>query len=105
MSKRHRNDVNLSARHTISRLGVDTEAVKGRPAGRPAESAMIKYFLAEFDQLYSERKAFVLAMHPQIIGRPSRITLLERLIRHIQQHEDIQFYRCDQLALELKDSL
>ena len=68
-------------------------------------SAVFEHWSAEFDQLYSERKAFVLAMHPQIIGRPSRITLLERLIRHIQQHEDIQFYRCDQLALELKDSL
>jgi hypothetical protein len=47
----------------------------------------------------------VLAMHPQIIGRPSRITLLEQLIQHIQAHENIEFYRCDRLALQLKDSL
>jgi peptidoglycan/xylan/chitin deacetylase (PgdA/CDA1 family) len=68
-------------------------------------SAVFEHWSAEFDQLYAERKAFVLAMHPQIIGRPSRITLLERLIQHIQQHEDARFYRCDQLALELKDAL
>ena len=68
-------------------------------------SGVFEHWSAEFDQLYAERRAFVLAMHPQIIGRPSRITLLERLIRHIQNHEDVQFYRCDQLALELKDSL
>jgi peptidoglycan/xylan/chitin deacetylase (PgdA/CDA1 family) len=66
---------------------------------------VFEHWSAEFDQLYAERKAFVLAMHPQIIGRPSRITLLERLIQHIQQHEDARFYRCDQLALELKDAL
>ncbi|HWY46206.1 MAG TPA: polysaccharide deacetylase [Bryobacteraceae bacterium] len=68
-------------------------------------SAVFEHWSAEFDQLYAERKAFVLAMHPQIIGRPSRITLLERLIQHIQRHPDIQFYRCDQLALELKDAI
>jgi peptidoglycan/xylan/chitin deacetylase (PgdA/CDA1 family) len=68
-------------------------------------SAVFEHWSAEFDQLYAERRAFVLAMHPQIIGRPSRITLLEQLIRHIQHHEDAQFYRGDQLALELKDSL
>ena len=68
-------------------------------------SAVFEHWSAEFDQLYAERKAFVLAMHPQIIGRPSRITLLERLIQHIQRHQDARFYRCDQLALEIKDSL
>jgi peptidoglycan-N-acetylglucosamine deacetylase len=68
-------------------------------------STVFEHWSAEFDQLHSERKAFTLAMHPQIIGRPSRITLLDRLIRHIRQHEDARFYRCDQLALCLKDKL
>ncbi len=68
-------------------------------------SAVFEHWSAEFDQLYAERKEFVLAMHPQIIGRPSRIMLLERLIRHIKEHENAHFYRCDRLALELKDTL
>ncbi len=54
-------------------------------------SAVFEHWSAEFDQLYREKKAFVLAMHPQIIGRPSRITLLERLINHIRQHESCAF--------------
>jgi peptidoglycan/xylan/chitin deacetylase (PgdA/CDA1 family) len=68
-------------------------------------SAVFEHWSAEFDQLHAERKAFVLAMHPQIIGRPSRITLLDRLIQHMRRHEDARFYRCDRLALELKDTL
>lgn len=68
-------------------------------------SAVFEHWSAEFDQLYQEKKAFVLAMHPQIIGRPSRITLLDRLIQHIRRHGDARFYRCDRLALELKDKL
>lgn len=68
-------------------------------------SAVFEHWSAEFDQLYREKKEFVLAMHPQIIGRPSRITLLERLIQHIRQYSDARFYRCDHLALELKDKL
>lgn len=68
-------------------------------------SLVFEHWSAEFDQLYAEKKAFVLAMHPQIIGRPSRIALLEQLIRHIQAHENVEFYRCDRLALQLKDSL
>jgi peptidoglycan-N-acetylglucosamine deacetylase len=68
-------------------------------------SAVFEHWSAEFDQLYREKKAFLLAMHPQIIGRPSRIVLLERLIEHIRQAPEARFYRCDQLALELKDKL
>ena len=37
----------------------------------------------EFDMLYAEQRYFMLAMHPEIIGRPSRIAMLERLIRRL----------------------
>lgn len=68
-------------------------------------SAVFEHWSAEFDQLYAERKAFTIAMHPQIIGRPSRITLLRRLIEHIRERSDARFWRCDQLALALNDKL
>lgn len=68
-------------------------------------SAVFEHWSAEFDQLYREKKAFVLAMHPQLIGRPSRITLLEQLINHIRQHDAAHFYRCGDLAVQLKDEL
>ena len=44
-------------------------------------------------------------MHPQIIGRPSRITLLENLILKIKEHESVCFARCDQVALALREKL
>jgi hypothetical protein len=44
-------------------------------------------------------------MHPQIIGRPSRIGLLDRLITHIRQHSDVWIARCDEVAEGLADKL
>ncbi len=61
-------------------------------------SSVLEGWIDEFDMLYLEQRAFVLAMHPQIIGRPSRIKLLERLIEHISSHPKIWFARCDQVA-------
>ena len=48
-----------------------------------APSAVFEAWRREFDVLYREDRYFCLAMHPQIIGRPSRITLLEELIQYI----------------------
>ena len=47
---------------------------------------MFEAWRREFDVLYREDRYFCLAMHPQIIGRPSRITLLEELIQYILGH-------------------
>lgn len=68
-------------------------------------SFVLEHWAAEFDQLYKEDKYFVLAMHPQIIGRPSRITLLERLIEHIGNRPKVWFARCDEVALALRETL
>lgn len=61
-------------------------------------SAVLEAWVDEFDTLYGEGRAFVLALHPQIIGRPSRITMLEKLIQHIRAHPGVWFARCDQVA-------
>ena len=69
-------------------------------------SLVFEHWASEFDGLHSETgKCFVLAMHPQIIGRPSRIALLERLIVHIRQHQDVWFGRCDEAADALAERL
>ena len=47
----------------------------------------------------------MLAMHPQIIGRPSRIAMLERLIEHILKHPKVWFARCDEVAEEVRPIL
>ena len=61
-------------------------------------SAVLEHWVGEFNTLYDEDRYFPLAMHPEIIGRPSRIPLLHRLIEHIKQHSAARFMRCDQAA-------
>jgi peptidoglycan-N-acetylglucosamine deacetylase len=68
-------------------------------------SFVFEHWAAEFETLYLERKCFVLAMHPQIIGRPSRISLLERLIRHVRQFPGVWIARCDEVARSLAEKL
>ena len=70
-----------------------------------APSAVLEAWKLEFDTLYAEDRAFVLAMHPQIIGRPSRLAALEQLIRYIRGHSDVWFARCDHVADELRPAL
>jgi peptidoglycan/xylan/chitin deacetylase (PgdA/CDA1 family) len=70
-----------------------------------APSLVFEHWSTEFNGLYAERKAFVLAMHPQVIGRPSRIQLLDRLIRHIKSHKNTWIARCDEVATAIGDSL
>ena len=76
-----------------------------RLAGRQiaAPETVLSTWQAEFDGLYAERErgtCFVLAMHPQISGRPYRIAVLEKLLAHIKEH-DVRFYRCDEAAAAL----
>lgn len=61
-------------------------------------SAVLEAWRAEFNLLYAEDRQFTLAMHPQIIGRPSRLCVLEQLIQHIQEHPEVWFERCDKVA-------
>jgi len=49
---------------------------------------------AEFKGLYRYGRAFTLTMHPQYIGRPGRLRMLERLITHIRTFPD-EFERSD----------
>lgn len=70
-----------------------------------APSLVFEHWSSEFNGLYAERKAFVLAMHPQVIGRPSRIQLLDRLIRHIKSHKNTWIARCDEVATAIADTL
>lgn len=68
-------------------------------------SSVLEGWIDEFDMLYAEQRYFMLAMHPEIIGRPSRIAMLERLIRHIQGHPNTWFTRCDEAADVLRPML
>lgn len=70
-----------------------------------APSAVAEAWCAEFDTLYAEDRAFTLAMHPQLIGRGSRLVALTRLIDHIQSHDNVWFARCDEVAEAIRPTL
>lgn len=69
-----------------------------------APSAVLEAWIGEFDTLYREQGQFTLAMHPQIIGRPSRLQVLEKLTGHIMQH-DVWIGRCDDIAAAVRPLL
>ena len=51
-----------------------------------------------FDGVHRWGLAFCLTMHPQIIGRPARLLMLERLVRHMRAAPDVAFMRCVDVA-------
>ena len=53
---------------------------------------------AEFEGLYYYGRAFTLTMHPQYIGRPGRLRMLERLIEYIRSFPNVEFMRVVDVA-------
>ena len=53
---------------------------------------------AEFEGLYRYGRAFTLTMHPQYIGRPGRLLMLERLIEYIKTFPNVEFMRAIDVA-------
>lgn len=52
----------------------------------------------EFDGMYRYGSAFILTMHPEIIGRPARVIMLEQLIDYILSHEGVWLTTCEEIA-------
>jgi hypothetical protein len=48
-------------------------------------------FRAEFEGAFAEGGVFQLTLHPQVIGRRSRIGVLERLLAHIKAKRQVWF--------------
>ena len=59
---------------------------------------------AEFDYLHDEIGVgvFVLTMHPQCIGRGSRMRMLRRLIEHIRSRDDAVFRTMTDVAARFR---
>lgn len=52
---------------------------------------VFRLWKSEFEGLYKEGGCFILTMHPQIIGRSSRMSMLEQLIDYIKTKPDVWF--------------
>lgn len=49
---------------------------------------VLNLWMAEVEGMRAYGGHFMLTMHPQLIGRPSRLLMLERLIQYIKQNDD-----------------
>ncbi len=78
-------------------------ALPGRTMQAP--SALLEAWKLEFDTLYEEERMMMLAMHPQIIGQPSRLKVLEGLIEHALAHSDVWIGRCDEIVEDMRPGL
>ena len=59
-------------------------------------------WIQEFHALYAAKMPyFNLTMHPQTIGRASRIAMLEKLIRTMKRRKGVRFSRCVDMAREI----
>lgn len=66
--------------------------------GMSAPSKAYEIWSAEFEGAYAEGGAFILTMHPQIIGRYHRLQMLERLIQYIAGQPEVWFATCTEVA-------
>ena len=60
-------------------------------SGISSHRKVLEIWSDEFEAVYDEGLYFMLAMHPQIIGIPSRTKMLEKLIQLIKSREDVWF--------------
>lgn len=71
--------------------------------GMSSPSDVLSIWKTEFDAVYEEGLLFHLVMHPQIIGRPHRMKMLERLVKHIKGHSGVWFARPKDIARHWRD--
>lgn len=78
--------------------------LQGRSMAAP--SAVLETWTREFDGLAEEDgRCMVLAMHPQVVGRPSRMWVLRNFIRHVVDHAGSRFATMETLTDELRPGL
>ena len=69
---------------------------------RRSPSVVLKGWMEEFNALYAAKiPYFNLTMHPQTIGRASRIAMLENLIKAMRRRKAVRFSRCIDIAMEI----
>ncbi len=62
-------------------------------------SSALETWTSEFDAAYELGTGyFILAMHPECIGRGSRMRVLEHLVRHMRTKKGVAIGRCDELV-------
>lgn len=65
-------------------------------------SEVFEIWSEEFKLRYKEKNVFCPTLHPIVTGRPSRIILLENLIRYFKKFPDVNFMRVKDYTMEAK---
>jgi peptidoglycan/xylan/chitin deacetylase (PgdA/CDA1 family) len=72
---------------------------------RQSPGMVFEAWKSEFDAVHELGIGyFMLTMHPECIGRASRMCMLEQLVNHIRAKNGIEFARCDELVEHLRFS-
>lgn len=74
---------------------------------RPIQSAASAeaVWLEELDAIHALGGHFILTMHPQVIGRPGRVAMLDRLIGTLKSRQDIWLTTCGEVARHAHSAL
>lgn len=72
-----------------------------RPTMTPDE--VLAIWKAEFEMAYQEGTAFILTMHPHVIGHRARIAMLERLVAAMRSKSGVWFATHEQIARHVKE--
>jgi peptidoglycan-N-acetylglucosamine deacetylase len=56
----------------------------------------------EFDGMRRRGGTFVLTMHPQIIGRPGRLDMLDAFVAYMRSHDDVRIAPCAEIAASVR---
>ena len=67
-------------------------------SGMAAPSQVYEIWAAEFEGAYNSGGAFILTMHPQIIGRYHRLKMVKKLINDIAGYPDVWFATCSEVV-------
>jgi peptidoglycan/xylan/chitin deacetylase (PgdA/CDA1 family) len=81
-------------------------ACYGADTGRIRSTAEVEVlWKEEFDGIRSYGGSYILTMHPQVMGRPARVALLDRMIEYVQGHDDVWITTCAEIAAHANERL
>ena len=67
-------------------------------SGISSQEKVYEIWLEEFEGIYEAGLLFMLVMHPQLMGRYSRLRMLARLVEHIQNRGKVWFATPQEIA-------
>ena len=65
---------------------------------RRSPEEVYKLWKPEFEETHELGRYFGLTCHPQVIGRSSRLNMLEKFIEEMQEKGDVWFASCKEIA-------